>query len=150
MQADAGSVTSPGHPSPGRDRVRLGPLFFGLVGGPAAWITQLVVSYGLASYSCYPRQHPLVRVPAGWHGIWYGLLALNVLAILVIISATAVSWQHWRVTRQEHSGPAQHALEAGEGRTRFLALVGIMTGLGFIVAALFDTVVLLAVPQCPG
>lgn len=150
MQANARSVGGPAHPSPARERVSLGALFFGLAGGPAAWITQLVVNYGLASFTCYPRMQPASDVVSGWHDIWYGLLALNLAAIAVTLAATAISWRHWRATRAEHPGPAHHALEGGEGRTRFLALVGILAGFGFVAAVMLDTIVLFAVPQCLG
>ncbi len=150
MVADAGAYSGPAHPAPARGRVRLGGVFFGLIGGPAAWVTQLIVNYGLASYSCFPRIRPSPYGLPGWHGIWGGLLAINLVAVAVTVAAAWISFRDWHTTRGEHPGHSPHALDAGEGRTRFLALVGIMTALGFVAAIVFDTVALLAVPQCPG
>ncbi len=123
---------------------------FGTFGGPAAWIIQLVVNYGLASYTCYPRGAPRTSVVPGWGGIWGGLLALNLIAIVVALAAAWAAWRIWQATRHEDPGASGEVLEAGEGRTRFLGLVGIMTGLGFFLATVFDTVALFVVPQCIG
>ena len=41
-------------------------------------------------------------------------------------------------------------LEAGEGRTRFLAVCGLMSALGFAAAILFNTIAVLTVPPCVG
>lgn len=150
MAAQVGSLAGPSHPSPARGRVSTTLLLFALAAGPAVWITQLVVNYGLASYSCYPRWRPAPAVLPGWHGIWWGQLAINLVAIVIALAATALCYRDWRLTRGEHPGASEHALEAGEGRTRFLALVGVMSGLGFAAAALFDTVALLGVPLCAG
>ncbi|MDQ2802823.1 MAG: hypothetical protein M3Y41_09110, partial [Pseudomonadota bacterium] len=64
--------------------------------------------------------------------------------------SAAVAWRIWRETRGERPGKTASLLEVGEGRTRFLALVGILMGLGFAIAIVFDTVVLLVVPLCAG
>lgn len=150
MAANTGSVAAANHPSPHRDRVGLVSLLFGAFGGPAAWAAQLIANYALASYSCYPRIAPQAEVLPGWQGIWTVLLIINLLAIVVALVAAAVSLRTWRATRDEHPGGYGHALEAGEGRSRFLGIVGIMTGLGFLLAVVFDTVALFIVPQCIG
>jgi hypothetical protein len=63
MTVDANAVGSRDHPSPHRHRVSLSALLFGLFGGPVAWIAQLVVNYGLASYACFPGDTPRTHVP---------------------------------------------------------------------------------------
>lgn len=136
------------HPSPHRERVGLVATFFGLWAAPAAWAGQLILDYGLTSYSCYPRDFPRTHVIAGWGGIWWGLLAINIAAIIGAAAGTLVSYRDWQATRNEHPGHAGHVLEAGIGRSRFLALLGIMTSLGFLAAIVFDLVVLLVVPLC--
>jgi hypothetical protein len=135
--------SSPGHPSPGRESVRLELLFFGLCAAPIAWTLQFLINYGLASHACYPRD---MSQPEG--GLWYGPLAINLVAILVSLAAAIVSYAMWRSARREHSGASGQALEVGEGRTRFMALLGMMTGLGFLFATICDTVVLLVERQC--
>lgn len=148
MSSSAGSVSAASHPSPHRDRVGLVPLFVGLWAAPAAWSGQLIVNYALASYACYPRYVPQHHVIAGWGGIWWGLLAINIAAILVAAAGAAVALRSWFATRHEHPGHVGHVLETGMGRSRFLALLGILTSVGFLVAVVFDTIVLLVVPLC--
>ncbi len=148
MSASAGSASLASHPSPHRDRVGLVPLFFGLWAAPAAWSGQIIVNYALASYVCYPRYAPQQQVIAGWGGIWWGLLAINIVAILAAAAGAAVASRSWLATRHEHPGHTGHVLETGVGRSRFLALLGILTSVGFLVAVAFDTVVLFVVPLC--
>ena len=150
MAAAASPFATPAHPSPARERIALPALFTALAGGPLAWVTQLLVNYGLASATCYPLDFPRTEAVPGWGAVWYGLLAVNLLAIGVALFAAAGSHRYWRATRNEHAGHARHALEAGEGRTRFVALVGLMAGLGFAAALVFDLIALLVVPQCQG
>jgi hypothetical protein len=136
------------HPSPHRDRVGLFALWFGMFGAAAAWITQLVGNYMLVNLLCYRHQAPLSRELERGAGVWPAVLALNLIAMVVAVVATFTAYRTWRLTREEHPGDAQHALDVGEGRTRFMGLVGIMTSGGFVAAIVFDTIVLLIVPQC--
>jgi hypothetical protein len=68
----------------------------------------------------------------------------------VCLLGSFVSWNNWNRTHAEHPGPTSHLLEVGEGRTRFISVVGMMAGLGFFAAILFDTVALFLVPPCIG
>ncbi len=136
------------HPAPHRDNVSATMHFWGLFTGPVVWGLQFVVNFALASHTCYPGATPL-NTPA-WHSAWIVILLLNLLAAVLALAAAVLSYRHWQVTRTEHQGDAGHAIEAGEGRTRFLALWGVMTGLGFFVAILFNTLALFMVPECAG
>ena len=147
MQDSSPSSTA-AHPSPHRGNVSAAALFLGLFAGPVVWGLQLIVNYGVASSACYAGDTPH-SMPT-WHSAWAVILLLNFLAAILALAGAALSYQHWQATRQEHHGDAGHALEAGEGRTRFLALWGVMTGLGFFVAILFNTLALFMVPQCTG
>ena len=148
--ANAASATAKSHPAPHRERVGLFAQFFGLAAAPTAWAMQLVLNYGLASYSCFPRAAPRTTVLPGWGFVWWLLLAFNLLAVALALAATVVAYLTWRATRHEHPSGFGHAVAAGEGRTRFFGLVGVMTGLGFLAAVIFDLVALLVVPQCIG
>jgi hypothetical protein len=150
MAAGTSASASGDHPSPHRGRVGLAALFFGLIGGPLAWSLQLVVNFALASHSCFPRDLPQNHLPAGWEGVWNGLLAVNIGAILLALIATAVSYRNWHVTHGEDEGSTHQLVEAGEGRTRFLGFCGTLLGLGFFVAILFNSLALFMVPQCAG
>ena len=135
-------------PSPHRYRASPRLLLFGVVGAGTAWLVQLVVDYGLASHRCFPHDVPLTiaQTAGGWS---YPLLTVfNLLAIALAVAAGLVSYRLWHHTRDEHAGSAGHPVTAWEGRTRFLAMCGLLAGIGFLVAIVFDTVAVFTVPRC--
>jgi hypothetical protein len=150
MSSDTQAAQSPGHPSPHRSRAGLAELLFAVFGAPSAWAAQLVANFAVASHVCYPHDLPLARLPANYAWSWGALLAINLIAVAMALIAAGVSIKVWRDTKEEHPGSAHRAIEAGEGRTRFLALCGMMTGFGFLVAILFNSLALFTVPQCTG
>jgi hypothetical protein len=137
------------HPSPHRGRVSLVALLLGLGIGPAAWAAQLMLGYGLSSYACFPGDQPFEHAPPpGWSGERPGLLAVNLACLVVALAGCWISWASWRSTRQEKGGGSEALLRRGEGRSRFLALCGLLASAGFAVAILFDTAAILGVPAC--
>ena len=68
--------------------------------------------------------------------------------ITLSLAAALLSWRSWKATREEHPGGADALLEAGEGRTRFLAACGMMNAIGFAAAILFTLIAVLTVPPC--
>jgi hypothetical protein len=137
------------HPAPHRGRVSILASLASLIAGPAAWIVQLVVGYGLSSLACFPHDAPLRQSPPpGWSNEPLLLGAINGTCLLLAVLGGMMALMHWRRTRGERGGGAEHALEIGEGRTRFLALCGMLSGFGFALAILFDTPAILAVPAC--
>jgi hypothetical protein len=120
-----------GHPAPGRDRVSLRALWFGLAGAPAAWSLQLTIQYALAAHDCYPHRTPSAR-PLG-HALGPVIGIATVLAVAIAVGAFGTALYAWRVTRDEVT-PWSHAalLEVGEGRTRFMAYAGMLASLLFL------------------
>jgi hypothetical protein len=137
-------MTYPAHPAPQRHRVGLLILSAALFAAPAIWGLRLVFNYALASYFCFPGSIRHYALP-GW--TWPTLLGVDVLAIAIAVLAAIVSWRNWQRARHEAASDAP-LIEIGEGRTRFLALWGLMTGVGFAVAGIFDLVTLWIVPVC--
>jgi hypothetical protein len=135
------------HPAPHRERVALAELAFALAAAPAAWAIQLVVGYGLTSHVCFSGSAPDVSSFAGGGAIALQLV-IELIALLVAASSAVIAWRLWRTTRQEVEGNAVEMVEAGKGRTRFLALWGLMTSVGFLGAIAFSLVGLLVVPLC--
>jgi hypothetical protein len=120
-----------------------------LVGaGPSAWIVGELGMYGLASYPCFPRDMPLDARLSGWEGIGWVLAGLNAAALVVGLWASWACWRIWERTRDEAGGEQYDALEVGEGRTRFIALCGLITNLGFTAAILVHSIALLMAPSC--
>lgn len=145
---DQNSAAETLHPSPHRERVGLVALFFGLLVPVVAWGLQELLSYGLASHACFPSDTPLGEALNGWGGLKTFLIIIDVAAILLAIAAIAVSFRNWRVTREEASGSSGEVVEAGEGRTRFLSLWGILVGGGFLLGMIFNTIAFAVVPLC--
>ncbi len=143
-------LLAPGdHPSPHRERVALAVLFVGVMAAPLAWIAQLVINYALASHNCFPGSRPVIE-SARSDGVWTAVLIVNLIAILLALGSMGISLQNWRASHAERPGDHAHLIDAGEGRTRFLALWGTVGGIGFLIAILFDTLTLFMVPQCVG
>jgi len=59
-----------------------------------------------------------------------------------------VSFRNWRLTFDEAPGSAHHLLDNGEGRTRFLAMFGILTSVLFALGLVFATAAVFLVPLC--
>ncbi len=143
------ALDTPEHPSPLRDRVSLWALLGALGAGPAAWSAQLIVSYGISSHACFPHRSPwLITPPPGWASEPAWLTAMNLVCLAIALGGAAVSWRHWRSVRGEKPGDAQSLLAIGEGRTRFITLCGILAGLGFSIAILFDTLEPYLIASC--
>lgn len=136
------------HPAPLRSELNPWAVGFALLGAPAAWAVQLTLSYGLVGHACFPMTLPL-ETPV-WTPVWPWLAAISLAAILVGLAAGWVAWRNWRKVRHEQPGSHHRLLDAGEGRTRFLAMWGMLTSLMFLITLVFSSVNLLLVPLCYG
>jgi hypothetical protein len=76
------------------------------------------------------------------------LWAFNAAALVAAIVGLWIAARNWSATRRERGGNSTHLIELGEGRTRFLAMCGMLAGAGFVVAILFSSVSLLLSPLC--
>ena len=133
----------------------LSALWFGFVGAPTAWSVQTLVNLSLTSHSCYPRLTPLSSsTTGGLRGIAF---AVSLVALAVCISATFVSWRTWWRTRGEHQQgtgrgqqhqPTSALLETGEGRTRFMALAGVLASAMFLAVTAANTAAIFIVSPC--
>jgi hypothetical protein len=141
------SAVAVAHQSPHRARIGLPMLLFGLCAAPGFWIAQIVLGYIASVRVCYPGPHP-VTVSAG-NPVGPFFVALDLTAILATIAGGVVSFLAWRAVGREAAGDASHALEAGEGRARFMALWGMLTSIWFLIAIVFNTIATAVVPLCP-
>ena len=136
------------HPAPHGHKVSLTALMFGFSAAPVAWIGQLLVSYILSSYACFPGPVPRTSPLTTWDWLTPALFGLDALAIVVTVAAGLVAWRAFARTRDEADGDSHHLLEVGEGRSRFLALCGLLTAAGFLIIIAFNTLSLVLVPLC--
>ena len=142
----AASSSTP-HPAPHRDRIGVFRLWFGIFAAPVAWNLQLLVATAFSGHLCYPYQDPLGPT-AGQHLSWV-LAAIDAAGIIVSLIALAVASANWGRVRREKQGGAEHAMDAGEGRTRFMAVLGIANSLLFLLALVFASLQLFFFPLCP-
>lgn len=146
MANDTTAVQTQAHPAPHRERVGLLALAFGVLAGPFAWGVRLVLNYGIASTACFPDNAR--RLPPRPEWLRTTLTSIELIAILVAATGALVSFRIWQSTRYESEGHAGHLIEAGEGRTRFLAVWGMITGVGFLLFNVFDLVAVMVLPKC--
>lgn len=133
-------------PAPAAGRAGIWSLLLILSGAPLAWSVQIAAGYGFAAYACYPKRESLAQpVIAGLHT---GLLVLSVAAIIVALLCALLAYRAWRATRDETQGNHHDLLEVGEGRTRFMALCALISSIGFAIALLLTTSVLVLVSPC--
>lgn len=142
-----------GHPAPERARVSSPALWFGLLGGPVAWSVQTLINLVVAAHGCFPQLEPIGSPVTPIRGIAF---VVSLLAVIVCLAATAVAARSWTRTRHEQHeaagrggshAPAAALLETGEGRTRFMALAGVLTSVTFlIVSAVHAAAVFIVLP----
>ena len=118
------------HPAPHRDRVALSALLFGLAAAPLAWQVQILVGSSAATSA---RKSTL--------------LALFAICLAAALAGGLVALRSWRLTFQEVPGSAHQLLDRGEGRTRFMAMCGMLVSLLFFYALLFGLTALCLVCQ---
>jgi hypothetical protein len=134
------------HPAPQAGKVSILRLLLMLAGAPIAWAVQIAAGYGAAAYACYPHRTSLgASVLPQLHAV---LATLSIAAIAVALLCALLSWRSWRSTRDEFPGDHHQLLEVGEGRTRFMAMCALITSIGFALALLLTTAVLVLVAPC--
>lgn len=120
-------------------------LLFGATIAPIFWLGQLMLGYWVTAFGCYPGDHPVpLASPQALVNI---LIAFDIVALIACAAGAAVSWRSWRRSEDAKSGSRQ-ALNIRAGRTRFLAIWGLMSSLWFFGAILFNTIASLTVPPC--
>jgi hypothetical protein len=145
MMTEASGVTE-SHPSPHRQQVTLASLWFGLFGAFAAWSIQVPLAYALVSHSCYPARMPLARPLLGM--LRPLTIGISLVALGVAIASAAMAYRGWKRTGGEAPGQHLELLEVGEGRSRFMALGGVLTSVLFAVAIILTGAGVIAMSPC--
>jgi hypothetical protein len=136
------------HPAPHRERVSLGSLFFGLFAPPIFWAGNLMTCYALAAHACYPGHEPLGQAIQGFGFAWPLTIACHVITLAVCVAAGAISYLNWAATGRETQGHIHHLMEKGEGRTRYLSLIGMCFSGLFFGATLISILIFAIEPLC--
>jgi hypothetical protein len=137
-------------PAPRGERAGRGQMAFAIIAGPLAWFVLVCAGQALASQPCFPGGHRYPQPLPGLHWTWPALIALLALCVLVAFAGLIVAWRIYQATRTEEAGRHSGLLDEGVGRTRFMALWGLLYSAGFCVATLFSLASYLALPRCAG
>jgi hypothetical protein len=121
-------------------------LWLGLFGAPVAWSVQLLASYALVAHGCYPDAEPLMMpvIP----GLRTLVLGASGVALGVALMAGGLAWRSWRTTQHKSAGEHEALLEVGEGRTRFMALAGMLLSAVFLMGIIMNAVPVLMLRAC--
>ncbi|AOJ33318.1 cytochrome C oxidase subunit I [Burkholderia metallica] len=113
----------------------------GLVGAPALWFAQMLVSETLASTACYPLG--VAQATPRWAhvGGWLALIAACTFAL-------AAAFATWLVRTWRHRHDTGAALATRDDSTRFLARCGMLAALGFVIGLVFTGIVTAFVGPC--
>lgn len=136
------------HPSPHRDRVGGLSMALCILGAPAAWSLQQIVAASLFAHGCFPKDAPLVT-PIG-SAVMPTVAAVEGVALMACLAAGLLAARNWRRTRGEKAGTGHHLVESGDGRSRFMAMVGLMCSGLFGLATLYAAALLFMVRPCGG
>ncbi|HEU5018659.1 MAG TPA: hypothetical protein VFT69_11890 [Pseudolabrys sp.] len=136
------------HPAKHRERVSMTALFFGLFAAPIVWAGNLMVTYALNVHACYPGIEPLSTPIRGFGWVWPVILACYLVALVVCAAAGVVSYRNWRITGSESEGHLHHLMEVGEGRTRYLSLIGMAYSVLFFATTMYGIFILAIMPLC--
>lgn len=147
---NAGNTGLTHHPAPRRHAMRSPAGFFALFGGPLAWFVQLNVGFALASQPCFNGGERSVAPHWAPDWTWSSMIAAMVLAGIIALFATLISWRAYAQTKDEAAGDHRHLLDGGSGRTRFLALWGVFLGAGAVLATALTAVAFVVLPRCAG
>lgn len=138
------------HPAPNRRRARPLYLLAGLVAAPLAWIVQICTCEALASQACFPMRHPLSEPALG--SLLHMIAVVSGVCFVVSSAGIATAWVSWRASSQESvvdsGGLTQGRFDPAEGRTRFLALVGMLGSSVFMLGLLLTAMAAFVVSPC--
>lgn len=131
------------HPSPLRHKVSPWLLCAALFAAPTAWFVQLNISVLLGMKRC-----SALSGDAASSLVTSGLVAVGLAALLIVLLALWAAARSWNLSRSEAGGGSHTALTNGHGRTRFLALAGLIANSMFLVAVGFSLIIPLLVVSC--
>lgn len=145
----AASQSTAQHPAPKAGAMRLTESFFAVFAGPIMWFLQLTLGFALVTEPCFNAGEPAAApgLVDRTHAAALGLIAL---AWVVSLVAAWVAWRAYQRTEDEGYGDHRQVMEVGTGRTRFLALWGVILGIGSAVATSFTAVAFMVLPRCGG
>ena len=140
----------PVHPAPGRHSIPGWRLLASLFGAALVWLAQMSLSEPLAAQACYPHSVPL---PAPlWPHLQWLLAGVTLAAVAGGIACAWLAVSSWNRVRadpaEQDAGAGGETGETGDGRTRFLGFMGVMSSALFVAAILITGLAVLIVSPC--
>jgi hypothetical protein len=152
----AARVQPPADPAPSQHLVSLWRLWFGLFAAPAAWAIQLISNYALLAHFCFPADKPLAAPT--FSGVRVAAITISAALLLVALTALFVANRarhatHSETRNEKGQGERQREREkngadVGHGRTRFMAMAGILVSGIFIYGILMAGLPLVTMNPC--
>lgn len=122
-------------------------LAFGLLSAPIAWVMHLLVNYSIAGQSCFGAAE-MEEATLSSHDALSTIFIVDLAALALAASAGYVAFQLWKKTKDEKAGDTEKLVQAGEGRTRFMAMCGILASTLFGLAIAIDALGSIVGPPC--
>jgi hypothetical protein len=124
---------------------------FAVFGGPLAWFAQLYGGFALASQPCVVDGMHMTEplADAQWTGP--AMIVLISASLLVALGSFAVAWQSFNRAQTTAPGMQQRdPSDAGLGRSRFLAVWGMLLAGVFTLATAMSAIGFFMLPRCAG
>ena len=135
MATEQYTSAAPPHPAPARHEVSRFALGFGLLAAPLAWAVDELALYFIASRLCEMKTYSVAEGLSRATSPLF--IVISVVTFAVALAGTWVAYNSWKNSRHEKHGSGHTLVEIGEGRTRFLAMTGLITSSGFAIAFIF-------------
>jgi len=122
-------------------------MWFGFLGGPAAWSVSEMVPYMLIAHTCVPNIAPLTapNSPAAWPAA----LVVTVVMLVTALLALVVSGRETARLFADERGYGQTAAESHHSTARrYLAFGGVLFSIIFGSLVVYNLIALLAQPAC--
>jgi hypothetical protein len=137
-----------GHPAPDRGRVSAWLLLFAFAGAALAWSLQIGANAAITGIACTGGGGE--RFPTtDWGSGLLVAIGVNLAALVVALAALLAAWSTLRRTHREEGAHSGGVMDAGEGRTRFIAVWGVWASVLFILAIAFNTISVFWGSLCP-
>jgi hypothetical protein len=139
-------ISGSDHPAPQRGRTDQTVLWLTVIAAPLAWAARLLINYSIAGQHCLGAAD--IGERALPHGRLTTILLIDLVAALIAAAAGYAARQRWLETQSEKGGGAHRLVHSGEGRTRFLAMCGMLTSALFGLAIIIDAIGAMIGPPC--
>jgi len=121
----------------GRGHAARPSIWFGFLGGAAAWSVQEIVSYVVVAHTCYPSFDPLPLPDL--RSAWVAALVISLVLLGVAIAALVVAVRLTTRTMPESHGYAEASAESHrETANRYLAFGGVLFSSIFVALIVYN------------